>query len=129
MVEHIKKICKQASNKLNALARILPALSENKRKVLMKYFVIPQFSYCPIIWMYCQRQSNNLINRIHERALRITYKDYTSDFANLLRKDRSVTIHQRNVHALASEVFKTVNDQNPIFMKNIFTIERAPVFH
>ena len=75
MVEHIKKICKQASNKLNALARISPALSENKRKVLMNSFVTSQFSYCPIIWMYCQRQSNNLINRIHERALRITYKD------------------------------------------------------
>ena len=56
MVEHIKKICKQASNKLNALARISPALSENKRKVLMNSFVTSQFSYCPIIWMYCQRQ-------------------------------------------------------------------------
>ena len=78
--------------------------------------------------MYCQRQSNNLINRIHERALRITYKDYTSDFANLLRKDRSVTIHQRNVHALASEVFKTVNDQNPVFMKNIFTLKEHQYF-
>ena len=128
MVEHIKKICKQASNKLNALARKSPALSENKRKVLMNSFVTSQFSYCPIIWMYCQRQSNNLINRIHERALRITYKDYTSDFANLLRKDRSVTIHQRNVHALASEVFKTVNDQNPVFMKNIFTLKEHQYF-
>ena len=49
MVEHIKKICKQASNKLNALARISPALSENKRRVLMKSFVTSQFSYCRII--------------------------------------------------------------------------------
>ena len=81
MVEHIKKICKQASNKLNALARISPALSENKRKVLNKSFVTSQFSYCPIIWMYCQHQSNNLINRIHERALRlhIRFREFTKE--------------------------------------------------
>ena len=29
--------------------------------------------------MYCQRKSNNLINMIHERALRIANNDYTSD--------------------------------------------------
>ena len=124
MGEHIKKMCKQASNKLSALARISSVLSEHKRKILMKSFVTSQFSYCPIVWMYCQRQSNNLINRIHERALRITYNDYLSDFANLLRKDGSVTIHQKNVQMLASEVYKTLNDRNPIFMKEIFTLKQ-----
>ena len=53
---HISKVCKQAGNKLNALARIANYLDENKRKILMKSFVMSQFNYCPIIWMYCQRQ-------------------------------------------------------------------------
>ena len=65
-------MCKPSSNKLNALARITKYLDHNKRKLLMNSFVISQFNYCPIIWMYSQRQSNTLINIIHERALRIT---------------------------------------------------------
>ena len=44
--------------------------------------------------MYCQRRSNNPINRMHERALRIAYNDYVTDLSSLLDKDESVTIHQ-----------------------------------
>ena len=108
MNDHIKHICKQASNKLYALARISHYLDEHKRKLLMKSFIISQFNYCPIIWMYCQRKSNNLINRIHERALRIAYNDYTSDFKSLLEKDDCVTIHHRNIQALTMEICKTI---------------------
>ena len=120
MKDHIKNLCKQAGNNLNALARIARFLDENKRKLLMNSFVISQFNYCPIVWMFCQRQSNNMINRIHERALRIAYNDYTSSFVNLLNKDHSITIHQRNIQALAVEIYKTQNGLNPIFMKDIF---------
>ena len=94
-----------------ALARISHYLDEQKRKMLMKSFVISQFNYCPIIWMYCQRKSNNLINRIHERALRIAYND------------NSVTINHRNIQALATEIYKTLNDLNPVFMKEIFSLK------
>ena len=120
MNDHIKHLCKQAGNKLNALARIIKYLDVNKRKLLMNSFVISQFNYCPIIWMYCQRQCNNSINRIHKRALRIAYNDYISTFESLLEKDDSVTIHQRNIQTLALEIFKTDNGLNPSFMKNIF---------
>ena len=122
--EHIKHICKQASNKLYALARISHFLDEQKRKILMKSFIISQFNYCPIIWMYCQRKSNNLINRIHERALRIAYNDYVSDFNTLLEKDNSVTIHQRNIQALTLEIYKTQHNMNPDFMKEIFCLHQ-----
>ena len=123
MDEHIKNLCKQAGNKLYALARISHFLNERKRKLLMKSFIISQFNYCPIIWMYCHRKSNNLINRIHERALRIAYNDYVSDFASLLEKDDSITIHQRNIQALSLEIYKTMHDLNPSFMKDIFCVK------
>ena len=40
---------------------------------------------------------NNKINKIHERALRIAYKDYVSSFDILLERDKSVTIHTKNL--------------------------------
>ena len=123
MRNHIKHICTQASNKLYALARTCHYLDEQKRIILMKSFVISQFNYCPIVWMYCQRKSSNLINSIHERALRKAYNDYTSDFNHLLEKDDSVTIHHKHIQALAIEIYKTMNDLNPVFMKEIFSLK------
>ena len=124
MIDHIKTICNQAGRKLNALARISHYLDEHKRKLLMNAFITSQFNYCPIIWMFCQRKSNNLINRIHERALRIAFNDYTSDFESLLCKDDSVTIHHRNIQALALEIYKTIHEINPVFMKDIFCLDK-----
>ena len=128
MDDHIKCLCKQASNKLYALARISPFLNEHKRKILMKSFILSQFNYCPLIWMYCKRKSNNLINRIHERALRIAYNDYVSDFNSLLRKENTVTIHQRNIQALTAEIYKTLNDLNPPLMKEVFCVKKHNIF-
>ena len=120
MRDHIKSICNQAGRKLNALARISHHFDEHKRKILMNAFITSQFNYCPVTWMFCQRKSNNLINRIHERALRIAFNDYVSDFECLLRKDDSVTIHHRNIQALTIEIYKTMHEFNPAFMKDIF---------
>ena len=64
---HITSLCKKASQKLHALARIVNYMDLPKRKVLMKAFITSQFSYCPLIWMLHSRTLNNRINNIHER--------------------------------------------------------------
>ena len=53
---------------------------------------------------------NDKINRLHERALRIAHKDFCSSFATLLEKDRSVTIHEKNLQLHVTEMFKTINN-------------------
>ena len=56
--------------------------------------------------MFHSRTMNNKINCIHERALRLTYSDYTSNFNELLKKDRSFSIHDRNIQTFAIEIYK-----------------------
>ena len=118
--EHVADLCKKASNKLHALARIAPYLEPNKLRILLKAFIESQFSYCPLIWMFHSRKLNNRINRIHKRALQVAYRDYNSSFEELLMKDNSFTIHERNLQRLATEMFKTKYNLSPSFMKNIF---------
>ena len=67
----------------------------------MKAFIESQFAYCPLVCMFCSRSSNNRINHLHERALRIVYNDPSSRFEDLLVKDNSVSIHHRNIRLLA----------------------------
>ena len=81
---HITSLCKKASQKLHALARIVNYMDLPKRKVLIKAFITSQFSYCPLIWMLHSRTLNNRINNIHEKALRLTYKDNQSLFKEVL---------------------------------------------
>ena len=77
-------ICKRASQKLNALARVAPYVNMQKRRVIMKSFVTSEFGYCLLIWMFHSTRLNNKINSFQERALRITYQDHISAFQELL---------------------------------------------
>ena len=69
------------------------------------------------------RRVNTKINYIHERALRKAYQDRTSTFEELLITDNSVSIHQRNLQLLVTEIYRTRMNLNPPFMKEIF-VER-----
>ena len=86
---HVKSLCKKASQKLNTLSRVAYQLDFNQRKLLMNAFITSQFSYAPVVWMFHSRKQNHHINRIHERALRVAYKDYNSSFDELFEKDNS----------------------------------------
>jgi len=116
---YVRTICKKASQKLTAILRLANILSEHKRKVLLKTFFESQFSYCPLLWMFCSRKLNNKINRLHERALRVAYSDYVSSFEELLIKDGTCTIHQRNLKVLALEMYKIAHEKSPSFMKDL----------
>ena len=70
--------------------------------------------------MFHNRTLNNKINKLHERALRLVYKDITLSFQDMLSLDNSVTIHHRNIQKLAIEMFKIKNDLSPMPMKDIF---------
>ena len=76
--------------------------------------------------MFHDRNLNNKMNRIHERALRIAYKDNVSTFENLLEMDNSVTVHQRNLQLLMVEIYKKNYNLNPSFMKQIFEEKEIP---
>ena len=122
---HVTHLCKKSNQKLLALSRIAPFINTEKLKVLMRAFVNSQFGYCPLLWMFHSRRLNNCINRIQEKALRITYKDNTSTFQELLTRDNSVTIHQRNLQVLATEIFKWKNNLSPKIMSDIFNFKEA----
>ena len=113
--DYVNHLCKKASLKLNAFARIAPFMNVCKKRIIMKSFIDSQFRYCPLIWMFHSRGLSNKINRIHERALRITYNDKSSSYGELLTKDRSVTIHHRNIRALATEIYSDAGNFSTTF--------------
>ena len=90
--EHVEGLCKKASQKVSAVARISSLMRFEQRKRIVNLFITSHFSYYPLVWMFHSRRLNNRIGNIHERALKIFYQDYNSSFMKeLLRKDSSST--------------------------------------
>ena len=123
---HVKSLCKKASQKLNPLSRVAYQLDFNQRKLLMNAFITSQFSYAPVVWMFHSRKQNHHINRIHERALRVVYKDYNSSFDELLEKDNSYKTHDRNLQKLVTEIFMVKMNLGREIMKEVFEIVEGP---
>ena len=121
--KHVENLCKKASQKLHALARISKYMYLRQRRIIMKSFINSQFGYCPIVWMFHSRTLNRRINNIHGRSLRLVYEDYISSFEELLHKDNSVTVHERNIQALAPEVFRVKIGIAPKIMEDIFQLK------
>ena len=94
-----------------------------QRRLIINAFIFPQFGYCPLVWMFHSKKLNNHINNIHELVLRIFYRDYESTFQQLLKQNKSVSIHQRNLQILATEIFKTKNGLNPVIMEDVFNFK------
>ena len=133
--EHVSNICKTVSKKLHALRRVSQYMNTEKLRLIMKAFIESQFGYCPLVWMFHNRELNNRINILHEKALRLVYKEPTLSFEEMLSLDNSFTIHHRNLQKLATEMYKVKHNLSPIFMKDVFpestnpyNIRNAPEF-
>ena len=57
------------------------------------------------------------MEKIHERSLKFLSNDYFSSYAELLEKSTSVSMETKR---LVYEISKTLNNINPVFMKDIF---------
>ena len=111
--EHVSNICTKVSMKLHALAKVSHFMNTEKLRLIVKAFIESQFGSSPLMWMFHSRTLDNRINRLHERALRLVYKDPSlTTFKQLLQKDNSFTIHHRNLQKLrnymALEIMKYI---------------------
>ena len=120
-------LLKKTDKKYHSLARTYNYLDTKKRRVLMNAFITSQFSYCRLVWVFHSRTLNNRINKISEKALRLVHRNETFlSFDDLLKRDKSVSIHQKNLQILATEICKTKNDLGPKIMKDTFHFIEKP---
>ena len=120
---HVINICNRVSKKLHVSARISQFRNIHKRRMTMRAFIASEFGYYALIWVFPSRKLNSRVNKFHKGTLKIVYQDYASSFTELLQKDNSTTIHNRNIQLLATELYKvkyTVIGLSPLLMNEIF---------
>ena len=76
--------------------------------------------------MFCSRNANKQINRLHERALRIVYQDYILKiFEKLLEKDNYFSTNHQNIQTLAIKMYKVCDGLSKNSFYEIFENSRS----
>ena len=124
--KHMEDLCKKASYKLHALRRIRRYLTVEKARTLTNAFTDRKFKYAPLIWMFVGKTLTNKICKIRHRTLQVVYNEYNKSYEELLQLNNNVSVHQRHLHYLALEVFKSLMHLNPEFMWSYFNENPIP---
>ena len=111
--KHIDNLVRKAQYKLHALRRIRKFLTIEKAKILGNAFIDSQFNYASLIWMFCRKTFYSKIEKIQHSTLKVIYA-IDDSYNNLLLRRNSVSIHQRHLRFLVTEIFKKISNQSRI---------------
>ena len=115
----IDNLIRKAQYKPHALRRIRRFLTIEKAKILFNAFIDSQFNYAPLIWMFCRETFYSEIEKMYHRTLKMVY-GMDDSCSNLLLSSNSVSIHQRHLRFLVTEIFKSISQISPEFMWSFF---------
>ena len=121
---HVENFYKKILQNILTLGRLSRYLSNDVQKSLIfKSVIRPQFSYCPVVWFFCSRQTNKMIDK---RALRIALNDQTGDFKTLLAESSNIFNHHKNIQTLMTDVYKIQNKLAPLIMETMLERKTIP---
>ena len=72
--------------------------------------------------MFCLRKSNNIINQVQEKALRLCIENENLTFG--VRLTNKVTIRVKNFRSLQTKVFKCITGLSIPSLKNVFSLRK-----
>ena len=70
--------------------------------------------------MFCRKTLYYKIEKNHHRTLRAIYQ-YEEFYESFLLKSSSVSVHQKHLHFLVTEIYKSTTQINPEFTWFYFT--------
>ena len=114
-------MCSKAAMQLNVICRLAKFMKNKEKAAMINSFVYSNFNYCPLAWHFCSCESLQKTEKVQNRCLRLGLDDYESDYGNLIKKNVTTTAEMKRLRTLANEIFKTINNMNPSYMKNIVT--------
>ena len=63
---HVMALCVTTNRKVSAFARVAKYIDFQRAKLLYQSFVPSTFKYCPLIWMFCGKIPNDIVDRVHK---------------------------------------------------------------
>ena len=120
--QHINGIFESAAKQLNLLIRLKRFLGFQEGKALVNSFVLSNFNYCTLVWMFASSKSLTKIENLHKRVLRFILDVYSISYERILEKSGKFSMDVKRKRKPCIEIYKTLNNLNPSFMKEIFEL-------
>ena len=101
---HISDVCKKASKKVGVLVRLRNMIPREAKLQLYKSAILPNLTYCLIIWHFCKA----------------IYNDRNATYEELLEKGRLSSLENRRLKDILILMYKVKNSLAPEHVCNIF---------
>ena len=118
--KQISNICKKGRKQLNAIFRLPIFMGHKEKESIINIVVYSDFNYGCLIWHFYSKKSHNKVEKKYERSLNILLNGYLSSYIELFKKPTSVSMESKRLYRMVYKIFKTLNNLNPVFMKDIF---------
>jgi len=119
--DQIKRVKKMAAFKLSMLRKIRKYLPLDVRKMFFNYYIKPHLTYCSSVWGHTTKQNLSKINKIKKQAARLILdKNYLTPSIDMFNELQWQHYAEDVKYQQALVVFKSLNNQAPSYMKNMF---------
>ena len=118
---HVSNVCKKAGNQINIMKRLGKLLDNDCRLKIYDSFFLSNFNYCPLVYSLQSSKSNNKIETLNKRMLRVVCNDKTLNYNELLSRICRPMLYCNRKKVLAELVFKVLNGLSPPVSPDFFT--------
>ena len=126
LTKHIDNVCTKGARKVGVLQMRFRNLIPTEAKLrIFKAFILPQVTYCHIVWHHCRSTDERKLERLQERALRAIYCDRTGTYEALLEKARLPTLYNRRLQDMAIFMYKVKTNLVPSYIFDLFSCEMS----
>ena len=117
---HISDICKKASKKVGVLVRLRNMIPREAKLQLYKSAILPNLTYCHLVWYFCKASDARKLERVQERALRAVFNDRNATYEELLKKGKLSSLENRRLQDILILMYKVKNSIAPEHACKIF---------
>ena len=119
---HISSIVSMVSKALGVLRRLKPLLSRSTLVLIYNSLIQPHFDYCSIVWDNLRKGLGQKLQRLQNRAARITTEsDYNVRSPDILTLISWTNLETRRTQQFKTFMYKTVNGMFPNYLSKKFS--------
>ena len=118
-------ICKKAGSKVGVLNRLKKLVPTHALLQLYKAGVLPNLTYCHMVWHFCRASGSTKLERVQERALRAVFSNKIATYEQLLEWAKLPSLENRRLQDALILMYKVKHNLVPKTMIDIFRISNS----
>ena len=124
---HVDRICTKAGRQVSALQRLTGVLDYESRLAIYKSFIMSNFDYCPIVWLFTSRASITKNGKNSRKSTEVCPRGLSFQLRRNARKIESwLNTNEWVEKKLSIEIYKLLNGLSPDYLSVMFERSKNP---